>query len=379
MQGFNMGRYVPPEHEGVTSGNALHRKRPPGIRANGQQVVRFEMPFPIWCDHCPKPTIIGQGVRFNATKTRVGSYYSSPIFSFRIKHTACSGEIEIRTDPKNTAYLVVSGARKRDLGTDAESLVKSGDGLILTAEEKKDLREAAFKNLEKTIEDRTVAEAGKERIEELQRTQSEVWDDPYERNRRLRAQFRVGRKEREKEAEKGEEIKGRLGLDEEFLLLPAKEEDALRAGLVDFGSLDEDLADGQGRRDKALSKPLFGGTATSPTPKTRTSSVEGKEGKEKKKAKVTKKLKSELATEKMRETLVSEIIGNTRASRDPFLDFGSGSSTRSLAPRIPGLKRKRAAGDKTDATAEGSTMAEVEANRPMRLSASLGLVNYDSD
>jgi coiled-coil domain-containing protein 130 len=334
------------------------------------------MPFPIWCDHCPKPTIIGQGVRFNATKARVGSYYSSPIFSFRIKHTACGGDIEIRTDPKNTAYVVVSGARKRDLGTDTESLVKSGDALILTAAEKKDLREAAFKNLEKTIEDRTVAEAGRERIEELQRTQSEVWDDPYERNRRLRAKFRVGRKEREKEAEKGEEIKGRLGLGEEFLLLPGKEEDAIRAGLVDFGSLDED---GQGRRDRALSKPLFGGAVTNSMREMRTSSVEEKEGKEKKKAKVAKKLKSELATEKMRESLVSEIIGNTRATRDPFLDFGSGSSTRSPAPRIPGLKRKRAVGDDAHITGQETTSAEVGNDSRIQTSASLGLVSYDSD
>lgn len=368
-----MGRYVPPEHEGVTSGNALHRKRPPGIRANGQQVVRFEMPFPIWCDHCPKPTIIGQGVRFNATKTRVGSYYSSPIFSFRIKHTACGGEIEIRTDPKNTAYVVVSGARRRDLGTDTESLVKSGDALILTAAEKKDLREAAFKNLEKTIEDRTVAQAGKERIEELQKTQSEAWDDPYERNRRLRAQFRVGRKEREKEAKKGEEIKGRLGLDEEFLLLPAKEEDTIRAGLVDFGSVD---GDGQGKKDKALSKPLFDSIATDPSRRPRASSGEGRD---KKDAKVTKKLKSELATEKMREDLVSEIIGNTRASRDPFLEFGNGISTRLSTPRIPGLKRKRAAGDNTRITGEESPSVVVGTNPPIQPIASLGLVNYDSE
>jgi hypothetical protein len=26
MQGFNMGRYVPPEHEGITSGNKLQGK-----------------------------------------------------------------------------------------------------------------------------------------------------------------------------------------------------------------------------------------------------------------------------------------------------------------------------------------------------------------
>ncbi|CRK27742.1 hypothetical protein BN1708_018310, partial [Verticillium longisporum] len=64
MQGFNMGRYVPPELEGTVSGNALHAKLPPGRSAAkpGVQTVRFEMPFAIWCSTCPKPTIIGQGV-----------------------------------------------------------------------------------------------------------------------------------------------------------------------------------------------------------------------------------------------------------------------------------------------------------------------------
>ena len=74
MQGFNMGRYVPPEQEGLMSGNQLHGKHALGARANkipqGILTVRFEMPYPIWCTHCPKPAIIGQGVRFNAEKKK---------------------------------------------------------------------------------------------------------------------------------------------------------------------------------------------------------------------------------------------------------------------------------------------------------------------
>jgi coiled-coil domain-containing protein 130 len=369
-----MGRYVPPEHEGLTSGNTLHRKRPPGMTAQGQ-TVRFEMPFPIWCATCPKPTIIGQGVRFNALKSKVGNYFSSPIFAFRMRHPACGGEIEIRTDPKNTAYVVTSGARRRDLGLDEDSLVKSGDALvaqIMTGEERKDLREVAFKNLEKTIEDRAVAEAGKERLEELQ-SAADQWENPYERNRRLRKAFRVGRKEREREAVHGEEIKGRLGLGEEFELLPGREEDTIRARLVDFGGVQDDGVDGQEKGvDRALVKPLFGGPATGSTADAgKTSSDTSK-----KTSKVTKKLKSEIAATKMRESLVNEIVGNTRAARDPFLGFGNASSSRSPAPRIPGLKRKRG----TEASPGPSAKMETaKADPPSESGISVGLVTYDSD
>src|SRR2546430_5721630 len=98
---LDMGRYVPPEYEGTTSANKLAGKHALGARARkssqGILTVRFEMPFAIWCTTCPQPTIIGQGVRFNAEKKKVGAYYSTPIYSFRMKHSICGGWIEIQT------------------------------------------------------------------------------------------------------------------------------------------------------------------------------------------------------------------------------------------------------------------------------------------
>lgn len=43
---------------------------------------------------------IGMGVRYNAEKKKIGSYYSTPIYSFRCKCHLCSGWFEIQTDPK---------------------------------------------------------------------------------------------------------------------------------------------------------------------------------------------------------------------------------------------------------------------------------------
>lgn len=107
---FNMGRYVPPELEGTTTGNKIHKKKAPGMHG-GAMTVRFEMPFNIFCGECEGH--IAQGVRFNADKKKVGNYYSTPIFAFRMKHIACGNTIEIRTDPKNTAYEVTEGGKKQ--------------------------------------------------------------------------------------------------------------------------------------------------------------------------------------------------------------------------------------------------------------------------
>ncbi|KAK5636304.1 hypothetical protein RRF57_012016 [Xylaria bambusicola] len=162
MQGFNMGRYVPPDVEGTISGNALNRKHALGSRASklrteGILTVRFEMPFGVWCGTCSKPTIIGQGVRFNAEKKKVGAYYSTPIWSFRMRHADCGGVIEIRTDPANSEYVVTEGGTRRDTGDDKDdSLVSSGAlvggvGEILTGKEKDALRGNALRHSKRPL------------------------------------------------------------------------------------------------------------------------------------------------------------------------------------------------------------------------------------
>lgn len=378
MQGFNMGRYVPPDQEGITSGNQLARKHPLGARASrlkteGVLTVRFEMPFAVWCDHCrPHPAIIGQGVRFNAEKKRVGSYYSSAVYSFRMRHAPCGGWIEIRTDPRNTAYVVVSGGRKRDTGEDKEgvgddeSLVSSGVGLgrpIKTTQEQAAERESAFANLEKTIEDRAAFEAAKARIGEIHEENARQWDDPYARNQALRRQFRVGRRQRERDAEAAGRLQDRMGLGIE--LLPESEEDARWARLVDFGPKPEDVV---GQEVKVLARPLFGdakGDAKGATEGGSQAKPKGKAGKP------PRKLKSELAASRMRESLVSEIVGNTRLASDPFLGPRNRDSTKT-STTLPGLKRKRGPEDASSQPPNEEPTGKVAA-------VSSGLVDYDSD
>ncbi|KAF8864735.1 DUF572-domain-containing protein [Acephala macrosclerotiorum] len=338
-----MGRYVPPDQEGVMSGNQLHGKHALGARANkisqGILTVRFEMPFPIWCTTCPKPTIIGQGVRFNAEKKKVGTYFSSAIYSFRMKHTACGGRIEIRTDPKNTAYVVTEGARKRDLGEDK---VEEGDIKILTKEEREALRDNAFAALEGKVEDKKRLEHSKKRLEELQELSEQMWEDPYEQNKRLRRSFREGRKQREKDAGVTAALQDKmsLGLD----LLPEHEGDARRAALTEFGNVDTG-------KDKAIIKPLF-----------KSEELVLKSKSKSKSGKVSRKLKAEELAKLKKENIAAEIRGNTRAAMDPFLADTRAAKSVSK-PILAGIKRKK---------------SQLEEDSPVTTPA-VTLVDYDSD
>ncbi|KAM6481132.1 CWC16 protein [Trichoderma sp. SZMC 28011] len=359
MQGFNMGRYVPPDLEGTTSGNKLNKKHPLGNRASklashGILTVRFEMPFPIWCAHCPKPTIIGQGVRFNAEKKRVGNYFSTPVWSFRFRHVECGGWIEMRTDPKNTAYVVVEGATKRDTGDEAGDV---GEGVaILTDQEREELRKNAFASLEKTIADRKQLEMAAERLDDLEDLSRRQWDDPYAQNQRLRKAFRVGRKEREKAAAATEDLKERMGLGLD--LLPEREEDAKRAALVDFGS----RPDGEDEEDKALSKPLFASlTTTSSRAKAQQKSSSSLAMKD-------TRLKAEKVASRRKETFVADVISNTRAAQDPFLVQPNSDKAANNRPSFGIVKKRKRVDGESDDRPETKTATPVG-----------GLVQYDSD
>lgn len=361
-----MGRYVPPDHEGTTSANALAGKHALGARArklktSGILTVRFEMPYAIWCTSCTNPTIIGQGVRFNAEKKKIGNYYSTPIYSFRMRHATCGGAIEIRTDPRNTAYVVHEGAKARDYGVD---VVREGEeGVeILGPEERERRRQDAFAALEGRKEDKGREKEQGKRIAELYEQRDRDWDDPYEASRRVRKSFRVERKVREKAAEVDEELKERMGLD--VHLLPEHEDDKRRAGFIEFGQLDN-MDDGA---MKAASRPLFlleNATSTEKAPRK-------KEG-----TKKTALTKKEKEAQRRRDALQQEIRQNSRVSKDPFLTFGSsGNAIDTTFRAIAGIKRKRSEADSRLAKVPESLTATATETKQLPGAA---LVAYASD
>ena len=343
-----MGRYVPPEHEGTTSANKLAGKHALGSRARkaGQGIltVRFEMPFAIWCTTCPKPSIIGQGVRFNAEKKKVGNYHTTPVYSFRMKHVSCGGWIEIRTDPKNTAYVVMEGAKKRDTGEDK---VEEGEIRIRTEEERERLAKDAFAALEGKVEDKRQASSDKSRIEELQRAKHRDWNDPGEANRRLRKTFRAERKIRQEKDGLTEGLKERMSLGMD--LLEETEEDRRRAGFVEFGNFDY-----EGSVVKAKCRPLFAESSTRQKPSS-------------KRRKTTKAVE---AAEQKRVELRRELGSNTRAVLDPFLNIDKPSAP--TTHRVSLFKRKKRPTDDLPPTPDlGVKTVETQTRPP-------ALVEYDS-
>jgi coiled-coil domain-containing protein 130 len=337
------------------------------LNTTGALIVRFEMPFAVWCTNCkPHPIIIGQGVRFNAEKLKVGNYYSTPIYSFRMKHTVCGETIEIRTDPQNTAYVVTEGGRKRDTGEDkplqpGEIAIKS-HGLGQDPAEKD-----PFSKLEGKIEDKTRAKTEASRILELQQAQKRDWEDPYEKSMKLRRTFRQERKGLEKTAAANEALKDKMSLGIE--IVEETDMDRQRASMVEFG---EDQTTLETRAQRAnLNKPMFE-RGNSRKPDLRQSS------------RSSRRTKPANAVLSRKEAFRKELIANTRAKMDPFLkDLKDGPDAWEPKPEkkspLPSKPLRRLSANTPTASAAGAPDPGADSTKPPTVPAKKTLVDYPSD
>jgi len=188
----------------------------------GILIVRFELPYNILCEGCNN--YITQGNRYNAEKKKIGMYYSTPIFSFRMKCHLCSNWIEIHTDPKNTEYVIVSGARRKIEEWDA----KENGSIALTDEkEKEKLETNAFYKLENDITNKSKAEESVPLLTKLQNLNDRQWKDPYTSSYIIRKKFRERKKLEKQKDEEDQKFKDKhlLSID----LLPETEEDKEKA------------------------------------------------------------------------------------------------------------------------------------------------------
>lgn len=246
----------------------------------------------------------------------------------------------MRTDPQNADFVVVEGARKRDTGTDEEVAERTGGTVVAglqgavglveqRSEEEK--RNNAFRVLEGKVEDKTAAKNAGARVEELRSVRERDWRDADERNRKLRDEFRVGRKARQKEDGVKEQVQERMGFG--FELLDVSESDRRRAALVDFGGV---------KQDHAAARPLFD--------RVRNDEISNTRSKKTNKAQL----------------LHQSLSRNTRASLDPFRVEDVFSDDRTSKPATLGIKRG------------------IDPDKPVRRDKSVtmssnSLVEYDSD
>jgi len=210
MQGFN--KYYPPDYDpSQGSLNTVRGKHALGDRARkldqGILITRFELPFNIWCGTCNNH--IGMGVRYNAEKKKIGAYFSTPIFSFRCKCHLCDGWFEIQTDPKNTRYVVTSGARQKDEDWDPET----NGGYAVHDTDKVSSDSDPLADLEKlTNAKRHMDDVQIPRIESLQNVSEHYNSDPYSLSSKARRKFREEKKIELKRQQSDDLLKGRYGL-----------------------------------------------------------------------------------------------------------------------------------------------------------------------
>ncbi|EEF38010.1 probable splicing factor YJU2B [Ricinus communis] len=230
--------YYPPEWSPKKGGlNKFHGQHALRERARkidqGILIIRFEMPFNIWCGGCN--SMIAKGVRFNAEKKQVGNYYSTKIWSFTMKSACCKHEIVIQTDPKNCEYVIISGAQKKTEDFDVED----AETFALPADEERGKLSDPFYRLEHQEEDLQKKKEAEPVIVRLQRVSDARHSDDYALNKALRARLRSQKKRVSEE----EATSRKMGLG--VRLLPVTKEDATTAAHMKFSSKFE-----RNRRDK---------------------------------------------------------------------------------------------------------------------------------
>ncbi|KAG8058856.1 hypothetical protein GUJ93_ZPchr0002g24910 [Zizania palustris] len=152
-----------------------------------------------------------------------------------MKSPCCKHEIVIQTDPKNTEYVIISGAQKKTEDYDVED----AETLLLPADEERDKLADPMYKLEHQEEDLKKKKEAEPVLVRLQRLSDSRHSDDYALNRTLRDRLR-SQKKRVAEEKKSARKMG-LGV----RLLPHSAEDATAAALVKFASKFE-----KSRRDK---------------------------------------------------------------------------------------------------------------------------------
>ncbi|KAF9976590.1 hypothetical protein BGZ73_008261 [Actinomortierella ambigua] len=326
----------------------------------GILIVRFELPFNIWCNGCENP--IGQGVRYNAEKKKVGNYYSTPILSFRMKCHLCDNWFEIRTDPKNTAYVVTEGARKKQEDFDA------ADAETISLDTQEELERRAgddFARLEHEKQDELKARGKATLLTQLQRLNDRQWADPYKLSQQLRKGFREQKKARLREEAVCQQLADRAALP--FKVLPENEQDRAASKDTRFGPRKQESL--QQRIALAKTRGLFD-TATPVLPQTTVSVSSSSSIIQRNTNEQPSISNTSSSGGSTLEHLSQTVKANTRLKIDPFL---ASAPSRSFAGLVV-KHAKDAAGGTVVSNSVPSTVTSTAAT-----SKAGGLVSYTTD
>lgn len=256
-KGQNM--YYPPDYDpkygGLNKFQGTHALRERAKKLDqGILIIRFEMPYNIWCEGCNNH--IGMGVRYNAEKKKVGMYYTTPVYQFRMKCHLCDNYLEIKTDPGKLDYAIVSGARRQENRWDP---TENGQIVPEDKEVQKRLFDDPMFKLEHKANDQKGADDAKPVLGKLYLRNKEVWGDPYEANSKLRASFRKRRVELKEIQDKDDLLLKKSSLS--IALLPENEQDRKLAALMNLQSRNINEVEVE-KKAKIMESPVFGGSSS---------------------------------------------------------------------------------------------------------------------
>lgn len=256
-----VNKYYPPDfdpakHRSINGYRNTHPLRERARKlSQGILIIRFEMPYNIWCDGCKNH--IGMGVRYNAEKKKIGNYYTTPIYRFRMKCHLCVNYIEIQTDPATCDYVIVSGAQRKE-----ERWNMAENEQILTTEhsEKEKLETDAMFKLDHGGKDKEKLRAAIPSLTELQEMQA-GWKDDFDLNSHLRKKFRDEKKLMIEKEEKDNAERKRLNIT--IPLVEEQEEDKRLASLLTFQSPDSYDDRQQTKRQQISTRSWFSSSCSS--------------------------------------------------------------------------------------------------------------------
>ena len=171
---------------------------------NSIKTIRFEMPYAVWCGECkryiakgilsicfPYFFILPIGTRFNASKQKIGEYFSTEIVEFCMNCPSCSNNLVIHSDPKNSDYTFHSGGTRKVQEfshEDAETMPIKSDEYV------KELATNPFLQLEVTTDDIKKSVQKKPYISYLLGKKDRLWKDDFKASQQVRKIFREDKK-----------------------------------------------------------------------------------------------------------------------------------------------------------------------------------------
>jgi len=186
------GYYLPPEY--YESGQYKKKSKNQFAKSKGHNqylqkgVVRFELPYKGICKKCQQS--IGRGTRYNAQKTKCGSYFTTTIWEFAMTCRNCQHPWTIRTNPQQRGFDYVEGITIQAGQEDSSELVAA------TTVPPKEAALSSLQRMESIATGKRKARTEMEELQQLQELNQATTLNDSRVNATIRKRFRIDRNDK---------------------------------------------------------------------------------------------------------------------------------------------------------------------------------------